>query len=337
MSSVNWYDVLNVEQDCTIEEIKKSYRKLVLKYHPDRPTGNSDLFELINDAYQILGNNKNRESYDEAFLLANSSNTNHKDMKANFTNYHEAVKKSLTNEDKDMAKINFEKGFKDFDAIHNYKRTDDDENKISAKEALEMVEDLKQSRYDEKIEDLPEELFSKDSFDHGKFNEAWEKMNKGPLEMVEHTGNPEAFVSGDMAYSSFQGFDSLYDNTNSEIGLAGENYAPLNLNNSKSGKKITASDVSKMSGVDYYSKHDNLDSDYQKKLEERMNEHLADRKSYDNMNLSDYKNDGSAEPFGGYGIFDKIGLPTSTINWEPEKEKELSEKYNKLLEHRKSE
>lgn len=50
----------------TVDEdlIKKSYRKLSLRHHPDRPTGDADTFRVLNRAQQVLSNPKLRLQYD---------------------------------------------------------------------------------------------------------------------------------------------------------------------------------------------------------------------------------------------------------------------------------
>ena len=65
----NFYKILEVPETATSEEIKKSYRKLSLKYHPDRNGGNSDpdvseKYKKINGAYEILGDNDKKTEYD---------------------------------------------------------------------------------------------------------------------------------------------------------------------------------------------------------------------------------------------------------------------------------
>lgn len=62
----NFYDVLGVSQDSTEQDIKKSYRKLSLQYHPDR---NSDpqateKYKQINEAYETLSDQQRRQQYD---------------------------------------------------------------------------------------------------------------------------------------------------------------------------------------------------------------------------------------------------------------------------------
>lgn len=62
----DYYEILNVSKDASKEEIKKAYRKLALKYHPDRnksPTAESQ-FKEISEAYAILSNDEKRIQYD---------------------------------------------------------------------------------------------------------------------------------------------------------------------------------------------------------------------------------------------------------------------------------
>jgi len=61
------YKVLGVSKSATHDEIRKSYRKLARKYHPDSNPNDanaSEQFKLINDAYEILGDEKKRAEYD---------------------------------------------------------------------------------------------------------------------------------------------------------------------------------------------------------------------------------------------------------------------------------
>ena len=61
---MSYYKELGVSKDSTQEEIKKAFRKLSLKHHPDKPTGNEEKFKKINEAFQTLGDENKRKEYD---------------------------------------------------------------------------------------------------------------------------------------------------------------------------------------------------------------------------------------------------------------------------------
>lgn len=60
----DYYSILGVSRNATKEEIKKAYRKLAHKHHPDKQGGDENKFKKINEAYQVLSNEKKREQYD---------------------------------------------------------------------------------------------------------------------------------------------------------------------------------------------------------------------------------------------------------------------------------
>lgn len=65
--SKNYYEILGVSKNASINEIKKAYRKLALKYHPDRNGGKETdaKFKEVNEAYQILSDPQKRSQYDQ--------------------------------------------------------------------------------------------------------------------------------------------------------------------------------------------------------------------------------------------------------------------------------
>jgi len=60
----DYYKILGVTKDATAEDIKKAYRDLAHKYHPDKG-GDAEKFKEINEAYQILSNKDKRTQYDQ--------------------------------------------------------------------------------------------------------------------------------------------------------------------------------------------------------------------------------------------------------------------------------
>ena len=66
MSSKDYYQLLGVKSNASTEEIKKSYRRLALKYHPDKNPGDllaEAVFKEIAEAYDVLSDAKKREDY----------------------------------------------------------------------------------------------------------------------------------------------------------------------------------------------------------------------------------------------------------------------------------
>jgi len=66
MGAKNYYDVLNVPKTATEQEIKKAYRTLTKKYHPDicKEEGAEEKFKEINEAYSVLSDSQKRAQYD---------------------------------------------------------------------------------------------------------------------------------------------------------------------------------------------------------------------------------------------------------------------------------
>ena len=63
----DYYEILGVSKDASAAEIKKAYRKMALKYHPDKNPGDSsaeDMFKKSAEAYEVLGNQEKRAKYD---------------------------------------------------------------------------------------------------------------------------------------------------------------------------------------------------------------------------------------------------------------------------------
>ena len=64
----DYYEILSVRRDAENGEIKKAYRKLAMKYHPDRNPGDKEAeasFKECTEAYEVLSDPEKRKIYDQ--------------------------------------------------------------------------------------------------------------------------------------------------------------------------------------------------------------------------------------------------------------------------------
>ena len=67
MSKKDYYDILGVSKNSPADEIKKAYRKLAIKYHPDKnpdDKASEDKFKEAAEAYEVLSNPEKKQRYD---------------------------------------------------------------------------------------------------------------------------------------------------------------------------------------------------------------------------------------------------------------------------------
>lgn len=88
MFTNDFYEILGVDKNTTREEIRKSYKKLVIKYHPDRNKNPSaaEKFRKIQIAYEVLSNDIDREKYDSFDEMNHSHH-----LKEMFVYYRELI------------------------------------------------------------------------------------------------------------------------------------------------------------------------------------------------------------------------------------------------------
>ena len=68
MAKRDYYEVLGIQKGADKDEIKKAYRKLAIKYHPDRNPGDKEAeekFKEATEAYEILSDDQKRPIYDQ--------------------------------------------------------------------------------------------------------------------------------------------------------------------------------------------------------------------------------------------------------------------------------
>jgi molecular chaperone DnaJ len=65
MAKRDYYEILGLSKNASADEIKKAYRKLAVKYHPDKDGGDESKFKEINEAHEVLKDPSKRQRYDQ--------------------------------------------------------------------------------------------------------------------------------------------------------------------------------------------------------------------------------------------------------------------------------
>jgi molecular chaperone DnaJ len=99
MSKRDYYEVLEIEKTATSDEIKKSYRKIAMKYHPDRNPNDGkaeEKFKEAAEAYEVLSDVDKRANYDRFGHSGQSNSNPFADFMrgfSNFANFTQQVKR----------------------------------------------------------------------------------------------------------------------------------------------------------------------------------------------------------------------------------------------------
>jgi molecular chaperone DnaJ len=65
MAKRDYYEALGIGKSASPDEIKKAFRKAAIQYHPDKEGGNEEKFKEVNEAYEVLKDDKKRQRYDQ--------------------------------------------------------------------------------------------------------------------------------------------------------------------------------------------------------------------------------------------------------------------------------
>lgn len=84
----DYYEILGVDKDVSDSDLKKAYRKLAIKYHPDKNPENKEVaeekFKEVAEAYEILSDKEKRQQYDFGGMRFNTSTINPHDIFKHF-------------------------------------------------------------------------------------------------------------------------------------------------------------------------------------------------------------------------------------------------------------
>lgn len=85
------YDILGIHKDAKISDIKKAFRRISMKTHPDKVKGKTDEFVEINKAYSILSDDRKRKKYDEEGIIEEIDNKESKSWGIICFHLHEII------------------------------------------------------------------------------------------------------------------------------------------------------------------------------------------------------------------------------------------------------
>ena len=72
----DYYKILGLDKSATKDDIKRAYRKLAHKHHPDKDGGDGEMFKKVNEAHEVLSDDKKRSQYDQFGQVYNGGNSN---------------------------------------------------------------------------------------------------------------------------------------------------------------------------------------------------------------------------------------------------------------------
>jgi len=221
-NNVDALRLFGLQANYTIDELKKSFKKLALKYHPDKPTGNEDQFQLITKCFMLLLEKYNARESDKQFSdLKNSSKNYIEDQQNNIhfnkVFYSESLNIPNTNSSKNNTNssknnTNASKNPTNASKKHNYSNKNSngeyiDKDKFNIKLFNKIYEENKlwDSNDDgygdwfssNKTEEPPSDIFSK-KFNINVFNSTFEdyknKLN-GQSGAIQEYREPQELVS----------------------------------------------------------------------------------------------------------------------------------------------
>jgi curved DNA-binding protein CbpA len=187
---VNLYEVLNINDDASDIEIKKQYKKLILKYHPDKNQTDTDIYELITLAYNILSNKELKKLYNELRLI-----------KWDFTKLKTESLKTTPN----YEKKNFNHLNEECNKLHGY----------NSNEKLLNIQEFN-TKLEELIEERKKEITKLKKINKKEFKKEFDKIKRSE----DDTNNSNDLIPYNLelvVLNSIDNISKLYDT--SKIGI----------------------------------------------------------------------------------------------------------------------
>jgi curved DNA-binding protein CbpA len=206
-SGLDYYRILNVEKTASVDEIKKKYRHLLAKYHPDKLKSLSeeqrknklDQYQLIRMAGEVLTHHEKKKLYDmEQKTIRSSGFVNQKDSFEEFLKLQDLEN---TPQNREKALLDFKQQSDKMNKLRNYDPMSI--NKIDKKELNKNVQDLLTQRDVETIELSHQNMFEGRTFNPSEFNKMFEKNKKKEEKKLKKKQAAGELVKYDENFTAF--------------------------------------------------------------------------------------------------------------------------------------
>jgi curved DNA-binding protein CbpA len=345
---MDYYKILGVPKDATSLEVKKRYRHLIAKHHPDKQGNVSEKvrkqrqenYMLIRIAGEVLTNSEKRKHYDLEQKVLRSRD--YDSQKSNFKEFTKLQESEITEEKRKMAQLEFKR---DVDLLNKMRgfNPDDVANALSKTDTEQRLEDLKAQREIEFIESSKPNIFEGRSFSNDEFNKMFDKYkrrkDKKDKKLRE---NGELVKYDDDRFTAFNDAPGgSYVSVNADYGeiFGGDNFS----GNSAFGKieripEDEGSDISSCSEVEdatYYDNHNKNRGGVMKDYEALMKKREDENKMYESMKYGDYK-DVMHDEFGiskDFGVVIGRDITKQTSSKHKQIDSSTAKMYNRMLKH----
>ncbi len=194
----NLYELLNLPIECTTEQVKKTFRKLIKQFHPDKITDVEEkIYYNLTIANHILGNQNSKDKYDRWLLKSNQS---HSSLKDNFKTEEQKIREYFP-QSKEEASVEFAKNFDMLGKRHG-------EYKEDNRSLQNIFKDKEKERV--KVNVKKENFSSMDEFNNTfssrKINGSYSTM------IVKRTTDIQPFSIKNSNLAELKNFDKVYIN-----------------------------------------------------------------------------------------------------------------------------
>jgi curved DNA-binding protein CbpA len=187
---IDYYKVLGIESTSTPIEIKRAYQAKLKKLHPDRveqTKENKAKYKLLREAGDLLTDPHERKAYDMQRKME-STQKDFENQKNSFKDFLKLQEQHMTDEDKTIAKLNFDRGLADMNRKHGYDKKDAEP--INHDEYKRRLDDMQlfREQEDREIEINQENIFEGRQYNPSEFNKMFERKKRRDDKRKTHGG-----------------------------------------------------------------------------------------------------------------------------------------------------